>query len=293
MTEATTKQAFFLLKIAAASVFAGRAYQHIFWDAPYRELLWDDQLMQPIIESISPWTWHEYVTNLAVDETIQQWMVGIGIFYALCAVACLFYERMPRWVRWPIWLGMAGQVLLALMYMKEFFFHAGQFFEYTLQFCTPAFLILYFKKGAFSPQLVRAMKWATALTFICHGLYAVGYYPRPGIFTSMTMQTLRCSEAFAMNLLTVAGWLDFAVAIGIFLPPRWSKWVLLYAAIWGLLTSFARITGNFFWDFPLGSLHEWAYQMVYRLPHGLIPLVLFFISHRSLKLFYPVTIEPQ
>ncbi len=285
MIKATTKQAFVLLKIAAASVFAGRAYQHIFWDAPYRELLWDDQLMPPVIEALTPWTWHEYVTNLAVDEVFHQWMIGIGIFYALLAVACLFYEKMPKWVSWPIWLGVAGQVVLALLYMKEYFLHVGQFLEYALQFCAPAFLIVYFKRQEFSPQLVRAMKWATALTFICHGLYAVGYYPRPGLFTSMTMQILGLSEPVAMNFLTLAGWLDFVVAAGIFLPFKWSKWFLGYAAIWGLLTSFARLLGNFYWDFPMQSLHEWAYQVTYRLPHGLIPLVILVIGQEELKSF--------
>ncbi len=249
--------------------------------------------MKPAIEALTPWTWNEYVTNLAVDATIQKWMVGIGVFYLLCAVACLFYEKMPRWVRWPIWLGVVGQVLLALLYMKEFFFSTGQFLEYALQFSTPVFLI-YFAKYAGGTQdrsndftipawLVLAMKIATALTFACHGLYAVGYYPRPGLFTTMVMHSLHCSEVFAVNLLLVAGWLDFAVAVGIFLPFKWSKWFLLYAAIWGLLTSFARITGNFFWDFPLESLHEWAHQMVYRLPHGLVPLVVFMIGQSIAK----------
>ncbi|MBI1223744.1 MAG: hypothetical protein GC192_00790 [Bacteroidetes bacterium] len=266
-----------LLKLAAASVFLGRAYQHIFWDAPYTEFLWDGKLMAPVIETITPWTWHEYVTNLAVDATIQKWMVAIGLFYLVCAFACLFYEKMPRWMRWPIWLGVAGQVVLALLYMKEFFFHVGQFFEYTLQFCTPAFLIIYFKKREFSPRLIFAMKLATALTFTCHGLYAIGYYPRPGVFTSMTMRILGCSESFAINFLTVAGWLDFAVALGIFLPNKWAKWFLLYAAIWGLLTSLARTVGNFYWELPLQSLHEWAYHTIYRLPHGLIPLILWYL----------------
>ncbi len=268
----------FWLKIAAGSVFLGRAYQHIFWDAPYRELLWDDQLMQPIIEGLTPWTWHEYVTSLAVDHSIQRWMVGMGVFYMLCAVACFFYEKMPKWVKWPICLGTVGLVILALLYMKEYFLHVGQFFEYALQFCAPAFLIIYFKnidKLQSNSRLVLAMKLATALTFACHGLYALGYYPRPGGFTMMTMNILGCSESFATKFLIMAGWLDMVVAVGIFLPWKWSKWVLIYAIFWGLATTFARIFGNFYWNFPLESLNEWVYQAVYRLPHGLIPLVLY------------------
>ncbi len=269
------RQLLLLLKIAAASVFAGRGYQHLFWEAPYRELLWDDQIMPPFIETLTPWTWHEYVTNLAVDEVYTKWMIGIGIFYVALALVCIFYEKMPRWARWPVWLGAAGQVVLALLYMKEYFLSLGQFFEYALQFSAPAFLIIYFRKKEITPRLLFTMKLATALTFACHGLYALNYYPRPGLFTSMTMQVLHCSETFAVNFLTVAGWLDFAIAIGVFLPQKWSKWFLLYAAFWGFATSVARLWGNFYPEFPLQSLHEWAYQMVYRLPHGFIPLVIF------------------
>lgn len=280
MEKPVQRQIYLLLKIAAASVFAGRAYQHFFWDAPYRELLWDDQIMPPIIEALTPWTWHEYVTNLAVDEVFHQWMVGIGAFYTVLAFACFFYEKMPSWVRWPIWLGVVGQVVLALLYMKEIFMHAGQFLEYALQFCAPAFLIIYFKKKELTPGLVLAMKLAIALTFACHGLYALNFYPRPGLFTSMTMQILHCPEPFAIQFLTVAGWLDFAVAIGIFLPKKWAKWFLLYAVLWGSATSVARLWGNFYPDFPLQSIHEWAYQVVYRFPHGLVPLVLFLFDGR-------------
>ena len=270
-----------LLKIAAASVFAGRAYQHLFWDAPYREFLWDDQLMKPIIELLTPWTWHEYVTNLAVDAIIVNVMIGIGIYFSICAIGCLFYEKMPKWFRWVIWVGVVWLVIIALMYMKEIFYHAGQFFEYTLQFAAPVFLLAFYKnadgKEIVSHRLLLAMKWATALTFACHGLYAIGYYPRPGVFTGMTMLILHCSESFAVNFLTVAGWLDFAIALGIFLPWKWAKWFLLYAAFWGMATSIARVWGNFYVEFPLQSLHEWAYHMVYRLPHGLIPLVIYLI----------------
>lgn len=239
--------------------------------------------MPPVIELLTPWTWHEYVTNLAVDEVYHQWMVGFGVYFSLMALVCLWYDKMPRLVRWPLWLGVAGQVALAFLYMKEYFFHIGQFLEYALQFGTPAFLIVYYSKQVWTSTLLRAMKWATALTFACHGLYAVNYYPRPGLFTSMTMRILGLSENTAVTFLTMAGWLDFVVAIGVFLPWKWAKWALIYAAIWGTLTSLARVLGNFYWSFPLESLHEWLYQTVYRVPHGLVPLIIYLVLHQQNK----------
>ena len=266
------KQIFRLLQFSAFTVFAGRAWQHLFRDAPYRELLWDDVLMEPVIEKLTPWTWHEYVTNLAVDETIQRWMAGLGIVYAVCGITALFINRLPNFFKVFQWTGAAGLFVLALLYMKEHFFHTGQFFEFALQCCSPVFLVL---QPQLSPRLVFWMKIAIALTFACHGLYAIGYYPRPGYYTEMTMRILGISQAAAILLLKVAGALDFVVAAGIFLPWKWAKWILAYAAFWGLATSLARIFGNFFWQFPLQSLYEWVYQTVYRLPHFLIPLVVF------------------
>lgn len=281
MKPTNSGRTFLLVQIAAACVFAGRAWQHLFWDAPYRELLWDDVLMKPFIEKITPWTWHEFVTNLAVDEAIQQWMTGLGIFYALCAVLSLVIHRLPKFFRFFIGLGAAGLVFLALLYMKEHFFHLGQFFEFTLQFGSPIFLLLLSGKTVPLPKLVVWMKVAIALTFTCHGLYAIGYYPRPAIYFEMTMNILNISQAATTTFLLTAGFLDFIVAIGIFLPWKWAKWFLLYATFWGLATSLARIAGNFYTELPWLSLHEWVHQAVFRFPHFLIPLSVYFAIKNS------------
>lgn len=264
-----------LLKWATFSVFAGRAWQHFFWDAPYRELLWDDRLMKPLIETVTPWTWEEYVTNLGVDKGIQYAMTGLGVFYAICAVLALAVEKWPTISRPILSLGAFSLAVLGLMYMKEYFLHVGQFFEYTLQFLTPVFLLMVAKQQGISPRTAFWMKIAIALTFTCHGLYAVGYYPRPGQFVHMTMQVLDISQENALTFLNLAGAMDFMLAIGIFLPRKWALVFLAYAVVWGFATSLARTWANFYWDFWLESLHQWLFETVYRLPHGLVPLGLF------------------
>ena len=267
-----------ILQIATACVFAGRAWQHLFWDAPYRELLWDQSLMQGLIETLTGWTWKEYVTNLAVDETIQKFTVVIGIFFGMCSLIAIFIKRLPHFFRFFLWLGTFRLFVLALLYTKDHFYHLGQFFEFALQIGSPVFLLVVLKTGKISDRLAFWMKIAIALTFSCHGLYALGYYPRPGYFFEMTMRILGISQLGAMHFLNVAGTVDFVVAAGIFLPSKWAKWFLLYAASWGLATSLARIFGNFYWDFPIASLHQWAHEAVYRLPHFFIPLILFLRS---------------
>ncbi|MEZ4960675.1 MAG: hypothetical protein R2830_12715 [Saprospiraceae bacterium] len=284
------KRSILLLELSTFSVFIGRAWQHILWDAPYRELFWDANWMQGIVETLTPFTWEEYVTSPQVDMFIQGFNTVIGILYLLCAVASFFIKKIPQ-LKWLLWAGAASLVFLAFTYLKDHFFHTGQFFEYTLQFGSPLMLTAAVLKGKISDQLIYWMKIAVALTFACHGLYAIGYYPRPGYYTEMTMNILGLDNDSAVTLLKIAGILDFVVAAGIFFPGKYARIVLAYAICWGFLTAAARIVGNFFWQFPLDSLSQWVHEAVYRAPHFLIPLLLFFHLRKTVASLQPSTVK--
>lgn len=274
-----------IIQVAAFAVFAGRAYQHLFWDAPYREIFWDPFYFQGIVESILGMTWEEYVTHPEGDDWFQDFIRIKGIFYAICAFVVFFIKKLPSWTRVVLIIGGIDLIFLALVYMKDKFYHFGQFFEYALQFSTPFFLYVVLKKDIYHEKLMFWMKVAIALTFVCHGLYAVGYYPRPQSFMTMTNHILGLKEEATILFLLTAGVLDFVIAIFLFLPFR--KWVLAalgYAVFWGFCTTFARILGNFYIDFPLESIHQWGYEVQYRLPHFLIPLALIIMittKHRN------------
>jgi hypothetical protein len=170
--------------------------------------------------------------------------------------------------------------MLSLLLTKEKFYHIPMFFEHTIQFSTP-FLLLSFIKYQKTSKLVLHLKIAIALTFTCHGLYAIGIlYPLPGNFVTMCLNILPISETTAIRFLFIAGILDFAVAILLFIPRLW-KFALLYAILWGFLTALARVVGPFSFDFTWQSLHQNLYQTVYRIPHGLIPLLLYFIMKKA------------
>src|SRR5690554_5027502 len=77
------------LRLATFLLFAGRAWQHLFWDAPFRALLWDRELMENTILFFRGGTWQEYVTSAAADRFIQSAITGFGVFYALMAVLTL------------------------------------------------------------------------------------------------------------------------------------------------------------------------------------------------------------
>lgn len=275
-------QVFILMQIAVVTVFVGRAWQHLYWDAPYRVLLWDEMWMKPLVEGIIGWKWEDYVTSLAVDRGIQRFIQVIGVFYIICALAGIFIRQWKRVAIVILWIGGFSLLFLAILYSKDKFFHLGQFLEYALQWSAPIFLLFMYQQQQVSRPLLFAMKTAIAATFICHGLYAVGYYPRPGDFMQMTMAIMKVDETGAAQFLKIAGILDFIGGILLFVPGKIGKLALLYCVAWGFITSIARILaaqvfGTSFENMLLQTVHE----SLYRFPHFLIPLVVWLALNRQ------------
>ncbi len=275
-----------LLKISSFLIFIGRAYQHLFWDAPFRSFFWDQHLLEPIITSIFGISWQSYVTNLNTDHAIQFLTRITGVLYSLCAVISLaINEKSKRWMYSVLKLGSVSLILLALLLTKEKFYHLVMFFEHTIQFGVPIALVYYLKTRD-THQLIFKLKIFIALAFTCHGMYAVGvFYPLPGNFVTMTLNILPVTETSAKNLLFIAGVLDFIIAIGLFIP-KVAKVMLLYACFWGFITAFARIISGLSYDVSLSIFHQYLYLAIYRLPHGIIPLMvyIYLINQNNVKI---------
>ena len=268
-----------LLKIFAFLIFIGRAYQYLFFDAPFRTILWDESLLQPIIEGVFNTPWNSYVTNLEVDMWIQRSILINGFLYIIAAISVITINKNNRkYLRIPIQIGAWLLVILSLLTMKEQFFHIAQFFEHAIQFGIP-FVLLYAIKGVLSKKISLYLKILIAFTFTSHGLYALGYYSVPGNYIDMTIICLGVTENTAVLILKIAGVLDLLISVLIFVP-KLASYFLLYAFIWGLLTAFARIVAGFNPDFIIDSLHQHLYLVIYRIPHGLTPLLVF-ILHRQ------------
>lgn len=277
----STKTLLSFLKISSFFIFSGRAYQHLFWDAPYRSFFWDQHLLEPVINFVFDISWQSYVTNLNTDLAIQILTRSIGVLYLVCAIiSIIINENSKRWMRCILKLGAVSLIFLALMITKNKFFHLIMFFEHTIQFGVPIAL-LYFLKHKNALLLLFYLKVFIALAFICHGMYAIGvFYPLSGNFVTMTLNILPVQEEMAKNLLFVAGVLDFIIAIAIFIP-KLSKPVLLYACFWGGVTALARIFSAFHYDFSLSIMHQYLYLTIYRLPHGLIPLLVYLYLYKN------------
>jgi hypothetical protein len=269
----TNKKIIQILKVCAFTIFVGRAYQFIFFNAPFRSFLWDESLLRPILEGLFNTPWRDYVTSLTADKWIQNSVILNGVIYGIAAIAVIFLSKENRkYLKYPIAIGGFLLVVLSFLSAKEKFYHYGQFFEHAIQFGIP-FLLLMANKGLSRDKIILTSKILIALTFTAHGLYALGYYPIPGYFIDMTINTLYVTEDIAVLILKIAGVMDIVLSIGIFLP-KVAKYFLIYACVWGVSTALARVVSTINMEFLSHTLHQSIYLVVYRLSHGILPLMI-------------------
>ncbi|WP_440879688.1 hypothetical protein [Tenacibaculum sp. C7A-26P2] len=270
-----------ILKISSFLIFLGRCYQHLFWDAPYRSLFWDQNLLEPIVSTVLGISWQAYVTNVYTDDAIQFLTKITGILYGICAIISLtINERSKTWMSSILKLGAINLIFLALLLTKEKFYHLIMFFEHSIQFGVPT-LLIYFLKDKNQEKLIIFLKIFILLTFSCHGIYAIDYfYPLPVNFVTMTLNILNLEEEIVKKILLIAGILDFLVAVAVFIP-KIAKVALLYASFWGFATAFARIFSGFHYDISLSIIHQYLYLVIYRLPHSIMPLLVFFYINQE------------
>lgn len=271
-----------LLKVAVFFIFIGRAYQYIVYGAPFRALLWDEGLLQPIVEGFFNTPWREYATSKTVDIWIENATLINGIFLAIAAFsALLINQNNKKYLKYFIYFGSFSLLILSALLMKDKFFHNAQFFEHAIQVVTPLVLLFAIDKDSSFVQISKALKILVAITFTSHGLYALGYYPIPGSFLDMTIISFGTSEDTAKIFLYVVGILDIIISILIFIP-KISKYALWYAFLWGTATAMARVTGYFNPDLIAMSLENSLYRAIYRIPHGLVPLIIYYIDFKYL-----------
>jgi len=273
-----------ILQLSATTVFLGRAWQYLYWDAPFRALLWDESLMQQPIEKLFGWSWERYVSSPEVEAAIQYLINGVGVLYLFAALAVYLSPKFPRLSKGLLFLGGINLIILAILETKTHFFFASQFFEYSLQFSVPFFLLIYWKHRQWNTALLNGMKVAIALVFISHGLFAIGFYPRPGYFVEMVMNVVGLNQRQAIQFLNIAGILDFVVSIAIFLPHRLAKPALFYMVFWGFCTTMARIAANFYPELWQYTLSRWVHESLFRFPHFLIPLLVLIWAEKQNKL---------
>lgn len=280
-TRVFTNKERILLKLLVAMLFLGRAWQGLFWDLPLRTFFWDQFLLEGVVTTLTNDTWQNYVTNrsINIDGIINNLGFSLGFFWLFCAGLVVFVKREWKWGKWILYIGSLSFFMVAFLYFKEKFWQVGQLFEYTTQVTAPLILVYVIYGGQNTFRFRNVLRIIIAITFFCHGLYAYAYYPSPSIWVQWCMDIFHFKDDLtAKQFLIFIGVLDF-LAASFLLINRFRPILIIviwYCIVWGTLTAFARILGNFYANVPLESLHQHTYEALYRLVHGGIPLLLWF-----------------
>lgn len=257
----------YVLKFSAFTVLLARGLQHIFFDVPYRVILWNEELLAGIFSSLNL-NWQSYVSSMAVDKAINSSMAFVGLLLLACSAVVLFsYKRASKT------LLMSSIYLLGLsfLYFLEKFFVIAQLIEYSAQVISP-FALCYFWKNGNTDKLNLIIRIAISLTFIGHGMYAVGIFPTPGNFVDMVISILDCNEQTARHFLLLMGSLDFVAAVVIFVPAV-KDWAFAFCLMWGSFTTLARVMESNFFGMSHVLLNS-GHEFLMRVPHFLLPLYL-------------------
>jgi hypothetical protein len=281
------RRVYILLSIATCCIFTARGFQYYWHDAPFRILVWDENLMKPIVENYFSISWERWTQNPENEEFIVAFAKKISVLYFISALLSLLLMTRFSAIKWVkilfqsfIFLAFLNLLLLYFLYSKDKSYRPTEFLEYALQWGIPLLLIFYKHLKANTLEII--LKILCAAVFISHGLYAVDYYPTPVTYISMTINGLNCSEDFAKSFLILFGVLDIVFSLGLFYSKTF-KISILYLIIWGFITTVARLYCNWYHEAWELSLQQYFHEMFVRIPHFLSPFALFliFVSKKS------------
>lgn len=272
-----------ILQLTVSLMLLCRGFLTWRWDSPIRELIWQEKWWTPVLQKWDV-TWSHFARTS--DEWITPTLERLGIFLMVMAVVPWLggFSRL-RWTRWFLIPATLVLILDAFSRWVGKDMQAGMFMEYALQVTAPVALLIYLGRKSFhAPKRDAIVKWilifAAGLTFVGHGLYAMGYYNVPLKFRMMTTEILPISEEGSLMFLEIAGWLDFVV-VGLVLLP-WTRTVaLIYMVLWGGATALARVLTYYDTNLPYNGLDPWLAETLVRTPHWAVPLWILWLIWRA------------
>jgi hypothetical protein len=229
---------------------------------------------------ISHFTGDEHYEYLSLpQEVLIQY--AFGTFYFLCFIACLLPVYLLRQIPYFVWV-FCSMALLANTLGA--FIHAQyvpeQIVEHAIKIGLPIWFFMVIHEKI---VLVHLTKVLIALTFIGHGVFALGLNYIPGNFISMTVTLLNVDSEKAEYFLFAVGLLDVIAAFAIFYTS-FRKPALVYMIVWGFITALARAFYGFETSGSIDGVLYFIGNTVYRLPHGLIPLFYLILLHNRTNL---------
>ncbi len=262
------------LRLGAFLCFAGWTWVHLYWEGPYGILLWQEDTYR--LANKFGIYWEEFVGTGAEAGFVQKWLAHTGWLYLACTVLTITVRK-KSWVQMAALVGGGGLVTI-LAYAKYVASRRQlpMLIEHGGQVLIPVLLVMALALGVRHRLTVATAIVAVITTFAGHGSYAVGFWPIPGNFHAMTSMILRVDYVTTKAILHLVGVLDFVVCIGILIPGL-RRPVALYAAAWGFLTAIARPVAGMSLSLNYWGADQFLQEAVFRAPHVLIPLYLFFL----------------
>ncbi|MDF1740966.1 MAG: hypothetical protein P1U86_17520 [Verrucomicrobiales bacterium] len=249
-----------ILKVCVSLTVFARGWLTWKWDSPIRGLIWNEGWWSDRID------WQSFA--LTSDAAITRGLEILGVCLMLSAVVPWF-TTVAR-LKWTVWLlvPMAGALLLdAFARFIDSGNQLGMAIEHTLQWGCPLLLLMALRKGAISRAWIAVAAGATVLTFLGHGLYAVGFHAVPLKYQTMTTSLTGLSGSGVFTFLTTFGVLDFVAAAALLIAPL-RRYALYYLIAWGALTALARIASA-------PSFDPWLMETAVRSSHWIVPLLIF------------------
>ena len=262
-----------LVRWATGLLFLAGIWQACFFDLPLRNLLWNEALLSGPLSALGI-EWGDWVSGQGVNASVIYIQYAFASIYALGLMA-IVWSRMPGRLGF-VMLAAISNACLFLLDWPDHFYQLGYLFEIALRMGTP-FVLYFLLRGRSFTWLNPAVRFLIALTFLGHGLYALGYYPRPAAFVNWTSAGLNLSENTAIQLLNLVGILDLITAAWLIIPLQKMWQLALYWIIpWAVLTTMARYWSNAgFTEFSY-LLYRWTPEVLERMPHILLPLAIWF-----------------
>jgi len=166
-----------------------------------------------------------------------------------------------------------------------------QFVEHSLQMAIPLLFLHFNYRNTINIKATSIIfSILIALTFIGHGAFALAIHYLPENFVVMTEKSLNITSADSVSFLYVIGILDFALSILLFIPII-RNYIIWYFIVWGMLTSFARIYFVIHDEFSNDWLLVNLPNVIYRVPHGLIPIAMLYIFSNENKIQKKIKIQ--
>ncbi|MFZ4544222.1 MAG: hypothetical protein ACOYOA_09255 [Saprospiraceae bacterium] len=263
---------------SSAIVFAARGMQMFVSDSPIRILLWDENLMKPIVENYLSISWENWTNDFNLENRIALLSKLTGLLFFSCALSSIVLayklkinKTVQLFLKALIWIGLFSLILMYFLYAKDKSYRATEFLEYALQWGSPLMLLLY--PFLNSIQIDRLTRTLIALVFFSHGLYAIGFYAIPSSYISYTMSGFHLNESAAKNLLLLVGYIDITFSIFIY-SKKVTHFSIYYFIIWGFMTTVARLWCNWHPEMWEISVRQYFHEMLVRVPHFLIPFTL-------------------